>query len=132
MTSVDTDVIFIGLTMEFPTNTVIIKANAPGKPSKYLALHMDKLQDAIHRTLILLVYQPPSELEYNKKLMHYQAVILYLFLSDLVRQPFSSAYYSTVTSHVGQELLPGDLSESSEFESGLQSFYSASQMPILH
>ena len=42
-----TDVIFIGLPIHFPNNTVIIKTNVTGKPSKYLC--MDKLQDAILR-----------------------------------------------------------------------------------
>ena len=45
--SADTDVTFIGLPMQFPTNTILIKTNVAGKPSKYL--HMHKLQDAIQR-----------------------------------------------------------------------------------
>ena len=45
--SADTDIVFIGLPMHFPNNTVIIKTNATGKPSKYLCI--DKLQEALLR-----------------------------------------------------------------------------------
>ena len=41
--SADIDTVFIGLPMQFPNNTVIIKTNTIGKSSKYL--YMSKLQE---------------------------------------------------------------------------------------
>ena len=53
--SADTDTIFIGLTMQFPTHKIIIKTNAAGKH-----LHIHKLQDTILQALYALTTNPPK------------------------------------------------------------------------
>lgn len=53
--SADTDIIFIGLTMQFPTHKIIIKTNAAGKH-----LHIHKLQDTILQAVYALTTNPPK------------------------------------------------------------------------
>ena len=118
--SADTDVVFIGLPTHFPNNTVIIKTNATGKPSKYL--YMDKLQDAILRDPDLATIPTSNRAKVLQAVYVLSECDFVSFFTGFGKVAFFKCLLMHSDFIVGQQLLPGDLNENSASESGLQAF----------
>ena len=106
--------------MRFPTNIVIIKTNAAGEPSKFL--HMNELHDAIHRDPDFASVSTTIRARVLQAVYALSGCDFVSFFTGFGKAAFFKCLLQHSDFIVGQELLPGDLSESSASESGLQSF----------
>ena len=118
--SVDTDIVFIGLPMHFPNNTVIIKTSATGEPSKYLC--MDKLQEVLLRDPDLASIPASKRAQILQVVYVLSGCDFVSLFTGFGKEAFFECLLQYSDFIVEQELIPGGLSESSASESGFQAF----------
>ena len=106
--------------MHFPNNTVMIKTNATGKTSKYLC--MGKLQEAVLRDPDLASIPTSNRAQVLQAVYVLSGCDFVSFFAGFGKAAFFKCLLMYSDFIAGQQLLPGDLSENTASEPGLQAF----------
>ena len=106
--------------MHFPNNTVMIKTNATGKTSKYLC--MGKLQEAVLRDPDLASIPTSNRAQVLQAVYVLSGCDFVSFFAEFGKAAFFKCLLMYSDFIAGQQLLPGDLSENTASEPGLQAF----------